>query len=822
MTSEKKTVRISVRNLVEFLLRSGDITGGTGRLADREAMLAGSRIHRKLQGRRGAAYRAEVSLKEVVDFGSFDLVVEGRADGIDTEASVIEEIKGIYQDVSELESPVPVHLAQAKCYACIYARKEKLETVRIRMTYCNLETEEVRSFTSAHTAAELSEWFDALCRDYRRWAAFLAEWTGRRNESILQLAFPFPYRAGQRDMVAASYRTILQGRQLFVQAPTGVGKTISAVFPAVRALGEGRGEKLFYLTAKTIARTVAEEAFSILREKGLCCKTLTLTAKEKICPEEKPVCDPAFCPRAKGHYDRINDALYDLLTSDREYTRNEIQAWGSTRSVCPYELQLDLADFADAVICDYNYAFDPAARLSRYFGEASRRQTCLLLIDEAHNLVDRAREMFSAALEKEAFLRLRRLIRDRKQSRGFKALDRSLARCNQILLTYRKESAEDPDAIDSYGSRCSRRKEIQALIPPLMTLAGVLEGILKERPGEGAGVESESLREELLNFYFEVSTFLGAWQTLDDHFMIYTETRQGSFLLKLFCVDPSRCLQEVLDRSAGTVFFSATMLPMQYYESLLTTEKDNYRIMIPSPFDPSRRHLAVGTDVSTRYTQRGELLYQKLAAYIYTVTKEKQGNYMVYFPSYRMMEDVLEAYRQQFEQEMPETSRTQPAGEEQELFVQQPGMSEADRDDFLKTFRRPGKQTRIGFCVMGGIFAEGIDLAGDQLIGALVVGTGLPQVSGERELLKRFYDEKGMSGFDYAYRFPGLNKVLQAAGRVIRTAEDVGVMVLLDERFKSPAYYRYFPREWSDIHHTSLDRISGEIRAFWDRETLIY
>ena len=825
MQKEKKTVRISVRNLVEFLLRSGDLTAGTGRIPDQEAMLAGSRIHRKIQGRRGGGYRAEVPLKERVDFGTFDLVVEGRADGIDTDTkgSVIEEIKGIYADVSKLESPVPVHLAQAKCYACIFAKQEKLDTIRIRMTYCSLETEEIRSFTTSHRTEDLAEWFDELCLAYRKWAAFQITWGELRSESIRDLAFPFVYRAGQRDMVAAVYHTIKEGKQLFAQAPTGVGKTMSAVFPAVRALREGYGERIFYLTAKTIARTVAEEAFRILQENGLRCKAVTLTAKEKLCICEEMVCDPAHCPRAKGHYDRINEALYAFLTEGTDYSRNEMLAWSEQYSVCPYELQLELANFADAVICDYNYVFDPAARLARFFGETAGKGKTILLIDEAHNLADRGREMFSASLQKESFLSMRKLLKNENESAAqtdektdeklFRALDRALSRCNRVLLTYRKECREDPEAFDAYGSRVAGRSEIQELTAPLMTLTGTLEEILKEQP--------DSVDEQLRSFYFEINAFLRTLDLLDEKYIIYTEDRRDSFTLKLFCVDPSRNLQAVLNRAAAAVFFSATLLPIQYYEGLLTEQSDSYRVAIPSPFDVSRRHLAVGADVSTRYRMRGPELYQKIAAYIRQTAQAMQGNYMVYFPSYKMLEDVRAVWNEAADRQ-PDSA---PVEGQEEIIVlaQQPGMTESDRDAFLAEFREKDtceegsaqRKTRIGFCVMGGIFAEGIDLAGDQLIGAIVVGTGLPQVSGEKELLRRYYDRNGKDGFAYAYRFPGLNKVLQAAGRVIRTPEDTGVILLLDDRFWSRDYFPYYPREWSDMRQTTLQQISGEIREFW-------
>ena len=367
MEKEQPLIRISVRNLVEFILRSGDIDNRIA-AADKDAMLLGGKIHRKIQRRMGADYHAEVTLKYEVPCKGFLLSVEGRADGIiDTPAGfVIDEIKGVLKDLDAIKEPIEVHLAQAKCYAYIYATQKKLDEIGVQMTYCNMETEEIKRFQNVYVYEELEQWFWDLIGKYEKWARYQVQWKEKRNASIKKIEFPFSYREGQRDLAASVYRTILRKKKLFIQAPTGVGKTISTVFPAVKAVGEGLGEKIFYLTAKTITRTVAWQAFDTLKEQALRMKVLVLTAKEKICFCEETNCNPEECPYARGHYDRVNDAVYELLTTSDEMNREILEEQARKWKVCPHEMSLDVSEWVDAVICDYNYVFDPNAHPVSY------------------------------------------------------------------------------------------------------------------------------------------------------------------------------------------------------------------------------------------------------------------------------------------------------------------------------------------------------------------------------------------------------------------------------------------------------------------------
>ena len=781
--TERETIRLSVRAFVEFLLRAGDLDGRRGGWADREAMQAGARAHRKIQKSRGAAYQAEVSLKYEHRYPACSLLLEGRADGIYEEngVPVIEEIKGTYGDPELLEEPIPVHLAQARCYAYLYAEKEGSEKIRICMTYVQLETDEVRRFVSEEDFSVLQSWFFSLLEQYRRWAEFRVSWKEKRTKSVKGLAFPFAYREGQKKLVADVYRTILRRKQVFIQAPTGVGKTISTVYPSVIAMGEGLVSRIFYLTAKTVARTVAEEAFSHLMQEGLACKCLTMTAKEKICPMQEVHCDPSRCPYAAGHYDRINDVLYDALTAHDSLGRETILDMAKKGKVCPYEMQSDLTQFADAIIADYNYVFDPEARLRSFFGEGQAKTEAVFLIDEAHNLVERGREMFSADLTRGEFLSIRRLVRERKEP-VYRKLDRSLQACGKVFLALRRDTEESGSAV-SAGT----------LIPPLLTLTGILEDLLSE-------IQDGELREQILSFYFRINSFLQIHELSDEQFVTYGYAfGRSDFFIRIFCVNPSGNLQKVLDRGRSAVFFSATLLPVRYYKELLSGRDDDYAVSVPSPFPAKNRKILIGTDVSTKYERRTEEEFRRIAAYIAAAVSAREGRYMVYFPSYLMLEAVGAVY-------------SEMKGAEESLLVQSRDMQEAEKETFLRAFHTSRTGTLTGFCVMGGSFAEGIDLQGDSLMGAVVVGTGIPQIGRERELLKEYY---GKNGFAYAYRVPGMNKVLQAAGRVIRTMEDTGWILLLDERFLYEEYRGYFPPSWSDRETCTLQDAGSRIREFW-------
>lgn len=693
---EETIIRISVRSLVEFILREGDIDNRVSGSMEKDAMLLGGKIHRKIQSRMGTNYTAEVPLKIQMPCDGFVLQIEGRADGVlkDDGKVLIDEIKGILRSLEHLEAPVPVHLAQAKCYAYIYAVQNSLKCIDVQMTYCQMETEEIRRFCQEFEFQELQTWFQDLVTQYEKWAKFEIEWRNVRNDSIRQIEFPFPYREGQRDLVASVYRTILRKKKLFIQAPTGVGKTMATVFPAVRAMGEGLGEKIFYLTAKTIMRTVAEQAFSLLKEKGLLYKTITLTAKEKICFCEEAECNPDACPYAKGHFDRVNDAVF---------------------------------------------------------------------------------------LYKEDLLEVRKLVKAEDPK-----LAKRLSECNQQFLELKREC-----------EHYQILKSVSHIALKLMNVLSKLEDYLEE-------CKDAEKKKRVLDFYFAVRSFLNIHDIMDENYVIFSEMMEdGRFQIKLFCVNPAVNLQNYLEQGSSTIFFSATLLPVHYYKKLLSVEKDDYAVYAHSSFPQENKFLFIGTDVSTRYTRRGESTYQRFARYIAVMAEQKKGNYMAFFPSYRFLEEVHTCFLECVDHEV-------------DSICQVSYMDEEQREEFLEEFEREREKSLVAFCVMGGIFSEGIDLTEDKLIGAVIAGTGLPQVCTEREILKQYFNAADMDGFDYAYLYPGMNKVLQSAGRVIRTESDRGVILLLDDRFREMRYREVFPREWQQYQLGSVKNLEQEIRTFWE------
>lgn len=811
-------LHISVRNLVEFIFREGDIDNRVDRLTA-NAMQEGSRLHRKIQKSMGGGYQAEVPLAITVEAGNYRMTVEGRADGIfyvgEPEPSeiyeqirlepaeaeekeigtrvmrgnawYIDEIKGVSRRPEKMNGPVYVHQAQAMCYAYIYAKQNGLDRMGVQMTYCSLDSEalsEPRRFRIEYEFAELADWFEMLMARYQKWADFQVQWKEKRQESIRGLTFPYAYRKGQKQLIEDVYRSILRGKTLFLQAPTGVGKTISTIFPAVKAVGEGLADRIFYLTAKTITATVAKKTFGLLRERGYIAKTIQLTAKEKLCVCEEMNCNPVDCPYAKGHYDRVNDAVFDLLQKSDTFTREEILAQADEWQVCPFELSLDTASWADNILCDYNYVFDPNVYLKRFFAEGIKGDY-IFLVDEAHNLVERSREMYSAEIVKEDVLAVKRVMKEHdKETEGL------LEKCNRELLAMRREC-------ETYRVY----ENISALVFHLLRLASRMEEFL-EKPMDFPE------RRSVLELYFAVRNFLRIYDLVDDHYVIYAQAEEGRFSVKLFCVDPSSNLQACVDKARAAVFFSATLLPVNYYKKLLSTRTDDYAIYAESTFLPSQRLLLFGKDVSTKYTRRNPAEYKKIARYILALVQGKTGNYMAFFPSYRLMQEVCDCLREELEE----------SGTSLTILCQTANMTEDEREEFLAAFEEERGETLVAFCVMGGIFGEGIDLKNDRLIGAVIVGTGLPQVSCEREILRDYYDHRGGQGFDYAFRYPGMNKVLQAAGRVIRTAEDRGVILLLDERFLHSDYAPLFPREWSERMIGGLPEVAERIRCFWQEE----
>ncbi|MBQ8638686.1 MAG: ATP-dependent DNA helicase [Lachnospiraceae bacterium] len=788
-------IRISVRNLVEFVLRSGSIDNRRSTKVQRDAMLTGSRLHRKIQKQMGSGYQAEVTLRHVVPLGELELILEGRADGILTEpvlatenseeqpsdriSVTIDEIMVVFMDISKLEEPLAVHLAQAVCYGYIYALQNHLSSAVIQITYCQPDTEEIRRFSQLYSFARLEDEFNSYIREYGKWAQFIFHHRKERNQSLDGIQFPYSYRPGQRNLVIASYRTIQNGETLFLQAPTGIGKTLSVLFPSVVALGQGTADKIFYLTAKTITRSVAMEGLHILRETGAKLSFAAITAKEKLCLMETMDCNPLACPFAKGHFDRVNAAVYDLICQEEEVSREILLSYAQKYQVCPFEMSLDVTYWVDVIVCDYNYLYDPNVRLQRFFSDGEKG-AYIFLNDEAHNLVERAREMYSAHLNKEEFLEAK------KHYRELPAIVKRIESCNRKLLELKRECDTWRLLPEGEG--------MGAFVMALEQLYGELMTISDKYPG---WISSKEASE----FFFHVRDFMNVYEQLDENYRIYTEHGEdGKFWIHELCVNPAKRIRECCSQGTASIFFSATFLPIQYYKELIWGEEEVPAVYVRSPFDSSRRMIGIGADVSTRYSRRNKDEYLRYAVYVEAMLRAKEGNYMVFFPSYRYLQEIMAVVR------IPDSYQ---------IAVQETGMTEEDREQFLETFRQKAKPT-VGFCVIGGIFSEGIDLQKEALIGVMIAGLGLAQVSPRQEILQRFYSEQGKDGYTFAYLYPGMNRVLQAAGRLIRTAEDYGIILLLDERFLRRDCREQFPVEWSDCRRLKASEAGRQIEEFWE------
>ena len=788
----KKRLRVSVRGLVEHCLRSGDLNLESWGPSSSSSLGDAIRAHQKVQSSRGEGYRKEVTLAHVVENDHFALEIGGCIDGVLTRDTgvIIEEIKTTAGDLdAHTARPgsfgfAPTHWGQLQVYAYIYALQNDLEEVEGRLTYYQLQSGRTRELERHFTIAVLRELFDELVEQYLRWANRIEDWLSERNDSITSTEFPFPaYRPGQREMAVQVYRAIQEEGRLLVRAPTGIGKTQATIFPAIKALGERRIEKIFYLTARTTGRALAEQAVRELRISnggGLRLKSVTLTAKDKICFNPDKACNGDECEFARGFYDRIDAAVEELFTQDN-FCRESIETVAHRHRVCPFELSLELALWADLIVCDYNYVFDPRAYLRRFF--AADGGSYAFLVDESHNLVDRAREMYSAELRKRDVLALRRLV-DRGRHH---ALHRSLNALNRVFLEAR-ERCDSPRA-DAEAP--------EPLYAPLKTFVLQAESFL------ATGLErGHPVHQVLLDLYFDVSRFLRVAERFDERYVTCYEAAGRDVRVKLFCTDPSKELAESLDKAKSSVFFSATLTPMNYFRTALGCGADAASYVLPSPFPAEHLRVLVNDRIATTYKKRAQTRVA-LTRLLTTFVEQKQGNYLLYFPSYEYMSAVVQEFAE--------------LAADVETLVQRPDMNEAERGAFLERFSDDNTDTLVGFAVMGGIFGEGIDLVGERLTGAAIVGVGLPGLSPERDQVRDHFDRTASSGFDYAYVFPGMNRVLQAAGRVIRSESDRGTILLVDERFAQARYRSLLPAEWQPVSVASELELRETLTTFWSR-----
>jgi DNA excision repair protein ERCC-2 len=776
-------LKTSVRNLVEFVLREGDLF--VGGFQPRDRAVAGTRGHQKVQQARPQGYVAEIPIVHRVEQDGLHLEIFGRIDGVfsDDDPPTIEEIKTTTLPLDMIgPDHNRLHWAQGQCYAYMYARQLGLDEIQLQLTYYQLDTQAIKTFRRSFRLGELEHFFNELVAVYLAWAKMTTTWKIERDQAIRDFDFPYAaYRPGQREMAVAVYKTIRQKALLFIQAPTGVGKTIAALFPAIKAVGLGLVSKIFFLTAKTPGRLIAEKSLADMRQAGLRFKSVTLTAKDKACFCVAAGLDPEECPYAKNYYGKVNAALADIYPYEA-INRELLADIARRHEVCPFELSLDLALWVDCIICDYNYAFDPRVYLRRFFDDSS--DPYVFLVDEAHNLPDRAREMFSAELDRGMVLELKQSLPGH-----LLGMVNALDRLNQALRDKRKQSqAGDQPAL-------VERRLPEELLKAVRKFSREAEAWL-------ALNQKTAFRQAVLDFYFECQTYLRVAEAFDACYVSYFEPVGKSGLkARLYCLDPAPLLKEALGRSQSAIFFSATLLPMDYFQQLISGAGNRPHLMLPSPFPPENLSLLIHDRIATTYARRAGS-YPDVAQAIAAACRARPGNYLVFFPSYAYLLAVVE--------------QLQPHVPEQRLLIQAQGMTEVEREQFLARFSPDSPETLIGCAVMGGIFGEGIDLVGERLIGAIIVGVGLPQLCLERDLIKDYFNRRNNQGFAYAYQYPGLNRVMQAAGRVIRSETDRGVIILIDERFTQARYRSLFPPAWRNFQVAQNSaELEEKLAHFW-------
>lgn len=772
-------IKISVRNLIEFVMRSGDIDNT---FKDNTRMIEGIRAHQKIQKSYGDNYTKEYYLKDKTEYKDVTFQVEGRADGIIKNGTfyVVDEIKSTKRNLEDIDDSNSLHWAQAMCYAYFLAKIKNLESIDIQLTYVSTEDYKIKNFNRNFSFIDLKDFYFNLLKQYIDFSKILTENIKRRDFTAENLDFPYDnYRKGQRKMAVAIYKSILDHNNLFVDAPTGIGKTISSIFPSVKAIGEGLIDKIFYLTSKSTTGNEAIKALKLLEEKGLEMLSLHITSKEKVCLNDQVKCNPSDCPFAKGHFDRVNDAIKDIISNETIIDYETLTSYSEKYRVCPFEFELDVAIYSDFIICDYNYVFDPNAYMRRFFEEVISRY--IFLIDEAHNLLDRSRDMYSFKFTNKEFIELREYFDEDRDKR-------ILSNIGDIIDEFDKNYIK-------FGKKLnySTKKHLDSIDEKLIKLNKCLEKFLiAEKINKNYDI--------ILDEYFNITRYLKISDSFIDGFynIISYDDVEKVKTFEIKCIDPSDILKNKYKLSVSTTFFSATLSPIMFYVNILGAN-DALKLRLNSPFNADKQ-LIMQKSISTRYKDRSNNI-TNISDSINEFVKTKNGNYFIFFPSFNYLEAVAGDYMVRYDEN---------------IIIQDRNMTKIERDNFLNKFTV--KSAEVAFLVLGGIFSEGVDLVGEKLIGTMIISVGMPGVSYDRNLIKKHFDKKGLNGFDYSYTYPGINRIFQAAGRVIRSDGDYGIVYLVDDRYARNKYKMLYPRHWQNILYLNNSSNVKEITdKFWSK-----
>ena len=772
----KKFLTLSVHQLVDFLLRTGDIDN---RIYNTATMAEGTLIHAIHQSRQGRNYVSEYNLLEEFKVRDFTVVLEGRADGIIDLGStaIIDEIKSTVAPLEEYyESQKEWHLGQAKCYALMYAHEKKYDSISIRLTYIHQVDKSQLIKTFDYLTSELENEVSHLLDEYIEFFQILFARKIKRNDSAKTIQFPYgKFREGQKELAKYCYGIAQNGGILFAEAPTGIGKTISTLFPCVKSFANTENEKIFYLTAKNSGKEMAFNTANLLIENGLEASAIEILAKDKVCFCPGKACNPDECPFAKGYYTKIREIVKNTIINSKTLSTQDIIEIAQHNAICPFELSLDLSLYMDIIICDYNYFFDPIVYLKRFFD--SDASNMIVLVDEAHNLVERGRDMYSASFDSFKYKQVKRSLRHFE----YKKYKRAQTRMTKFFSQF-DDFPFGNSPIDMFNST-----NFNALKDYLVACADVNKN--------HHGV----VTEEFTDFYLDLNKFVKLLDFYDETFQLYISKKEDDVKIQLFCIDPSEHLKRTMDQVKGKIFFSATMSPAEYYMDVIGRDTENPLLTLSSPFDKNNMKVLVAPKISVRYKNRQDTL-TLVADYIKEFVSHKVGNYFIYVPSYEYLEMLIPHL----------------ISNNFELLVQEKDLSEEEKERFLSCFIEKPEKTMLGVAVLGGAFSEGIDLVGERVIGVAIVGVGIPQICFERDLIRKYFQNKANKGYEYAYASPGINKVMQALGRVIRSETDRGVALLIDDRYLTKQYNDIFKGIYADYEVvTSIEDIKEQVENFW-------
>lgn len=776
----KSPLRIAVGKLVDFACRSGDLVVGG---PPGPSAVEGVRAHQAIQKQLADEYQAEIEVSTTLTREDCELELRGRVDLLKAGPgiAIIAEIKTCYGDPGRLpKSHTDLHWSQLKIYGFCYLRQFPAARILLRMIWHDALSERNLQQSVEYDFQQLEDFSNAAIDKYWRWQQLISGLKLASRQTATRINFPFgKFRPGQRAMATAVFRSLRDSSELLCEAPTGIGKTVSALFPALKAIAHDHIDKIVYLTAKNSGRQVAWDTVAMMRDQGLRVSTLVLQAKATACACKNGGCElnpQGQCPRTLGFFDRLPAARQQLIASGL-MNSEAIGAVAQQYQLCPFELALQLLPWSTLVICDYNYVFDPLVNLG-YFADNDDRVA--LLVDEAHNLVDRARQMYSAELLRSDS---QLAVAGSKTSRP--ALSRHLAGVSRALDRWQRNMdgsetiSESPPA--TVGRALDRlfdalARELADGAQPLPDLADWLSSLYR---------------------YRHIAELFGR-----HHRCVTRYQKGGSFhelAISLACLNAADQLHKSYQNFHGLVLFSATLRPPGFYQKALGLAPQCQLLSLPSPFASDQLGNFICCNIDTRYQQRSHSIVP-IAELVQQVYRSRPGNYLVFFPSYQYLQQVAAAFVERY----PDTP----------LLCQQPQASETARSQFLEQFQQG--QRSLGFAIMGGIFGEGIDYHGDSLIGAIVVGVGLPGVNTEQQLIRQDFNDDGLNGFDFAYRFPGFSRVLQAAGRVIRSETDRGIVVLVDKRFAQGQYRSLLPEHWQPRLCSNLQQLHSALDQFWN------